>query len=164
MNRHLTNELVRLVTQGRSGELALDLFAGVGLFSSALAPSFAQIIAVEASPISHADLRYNSPPNVKAVRSTTEQFLVKMKVKTKTGSESPGYIVIDPPRNGLGETIVQMIAALGAPRIAYVSCDPATLARDLHGFLTAGYGIEEAHFIDLFPQTYHLESVFHLAR
>src|SRR6185503_1755619 len=65
-NRHLTSALADMVTGGRLGNLALDLYAGVGLFSSHLAKSFTQVIAVEASPISHADLRYNSQPNVKA--------------------------------------------------------------------------------------------------
>lgn len=164
VNRHLTDELVKIVTNGRSGEFALDLYAGVGLFSAALAKSFAQLIAVEASPTSHADLRYNLPPNAKAVCSTTEQYLIKAKIKTKTHGERPNYIVVDPPRSGLGETLVQLLTTLGAERIAYVSCDPATLARDLQGLLAAGYNIEQAHFVDLFPQTYHLESVFHLVR
>jgi 23S rRNA (uracil1939-C5)-methyltransferase len=157
-NRHLTNELVDIVTGGRSGKLALDLYAGVGLFSSHLARSFTQVIAVEASPISHADLRYNSQPNVKAVRSTTEQYL------TKAQSTRPDYVVVDPPRSGMGEKIVRQLAELSAPRITYVSCDPATLARDLRALLASGYRIEQAHFVDLFPQTFHLESVFHLSR
>ncbi len=157
-NRFLTDKLVDLVTGGRSGKLALDLYAGVGLFSSHLAKSFTQVIAVEASPISHTDLRYNSEPNVKAVRSTTEQYLTKAK------STRPDYVVVDPPRSGMGEKIVRQLADLSAPQIAYVSCDPATLARDLQVLLAAGYRIEQAHFIDLFPQTFHLESVFHLSR
>lgn len=164
VNRHLTDELLRIVTEGKSGGLALDLYAGGGLFASALSSSFAQVVAVETSPISFADLRYNSAPNVKAVRSTTEQYLIKAKIKTKTQGERPDYVVVDPPRNGLGDTLVQLIAGLNAPRIAYVSCDPATLARDLRGFVASGYSIEQAHFVDLFPQTYHLESVFHLVR
>lgn len=164
VNRHLTDELVKIVADGRSGELALDLYAGVGLFSVALAKSFAQLIAVESSPTSHADLRYNLSPNAKAVCSTTEHYLIKAKIKTKTHGERPSYIVVDPPRSGLGETLVQLLTNLGAERIAYVSCDPATLARDLQGLLAAGYNIEQAHFVDLFPQTYHLESVFHLVR
>lgn len=157
-NRYLTNELVDLVTGGQSGKLALDLYAGVGLFSSHLAKSFTQVIAVEASPISHADLRYNSQPNVKAVRSTTEHYL------TKAQSTRPDYVVVDPPRSGMGEKIVRQLAELHAPQIAYVSCDPATLARDLQALLASGYRIEQAHFVDLFPQTFHLESVFHLSR
>jgi 23S rRNA (uracil1939-C5)-methyltransferase len=162
VNRHLTDELVRLVADGRSGELALDLYAGVGLFSSVLARNFAQVIAVEASPISSADLRYNSPPNVKVVRAATEQYLVKLKVQAKMRGSSADYIVVDPPRSGLGETLVQLLGDSKAPRITYVSCDPATLARDLRGLLAAGYEIEQAHFVDLFPQTFHIESVFHL--
>jgi len=157
-NRHLTSALADIVTGGRLGNLALDLYAGVGLFSSHLAKSFTQVIAVEASPISHADLRYNSQPNVKAVRSTTEQYL------TKTQSTRPDYVVVDPPRSGMGKEIVRRLAELGAPQIAYVSCDPATLARDLQALLASGYRIEQAHFVDLFPQTFHLESVFHLSR
>jgi 23S rRNA (uracil1939-C5)-methyltransferase len=57
-----------------------------------------------------------------------------------------------------------MLATLGAPRVIYVSCDPVTLARDLVPLLGAGYRVEQAHLVDLFPQTYHLESVFHLVR
>ena len=158
-NRHLVSKLVELVTQGLSGETALDLYAGVGLFSSAMAKSFAQVTAVEASPTSHGDLLYNSPSNVKAVRATTEQFL-----KTVAGELRPNLVVVDPPRNGLGEMVVRSLAGLGANHIVYVSCDPATLCRDLAGLLGAGYRFQQAHVVDLFPQTYHVESVFHLMR
>jgi 23S rRNA (uracil1939-C5)-methyltransferase len=71
---------------------------------------------------------------------------------------------VDPPRSGLGERVVRMLANLGAPRLTYVSCDPATLARDLVPLLAVGYQVERAHLVDLFPQTYHLESVLHLVR
>jgi 23S rRNA (uracil1939-C5)-methyltransferase len=73
-------------------------------------------------------------------------------------------VVVDPPRSGLGESVVQSLVGLGAHRITYISCDPATASRDLAGLLSAGYRIEQVHLVDLFPQTYHLESVFHLAR
>ncbi len=159
VNRHLVSTLVELVTQGMSGEAALDLYAGVGLFSSVLAKSFAQVTAVEASPTSHGDLLYNSPSNVKAVRATTEQFL-----KNVAGEMRPNLVVVDPPRNGLGEMVVRGLADLGANHIVYVSCDPATLCRDLAGLLAAGYHVQQAHVADLFPQTYHVESVFHLMR
>lgn len=157
-NRYLIDKLVSLVTQANSGEVALDLYAGVGLFSSALSRSFAQVIAVEASPTAYADLLYNSPANVRAVRETTEQFL-----KSAAGKLRPSFVVVDPPRNGLGEMVVRSLARLGASRIIYVSCDPATVARDLAGLLDAGYRIQQAHVVDLFPQTYHVESVFRLA-
>jgi 23S rRNA (uracil1939-C5)-methyltransferase len=159
VNRYLTDELIDIVTSGRSGSTALDLYAGVGLFSSVLNREFERVIAVEGSPTSHADLLYNSPPNVKAVCSTTEKYL-----KNVAGKLRPDLVVVDPPRSGLGESTADDLIALGAPQITYVSCDPATLARDLSGLLKAGYRVQEAHMVDLFPQTYHLESVFHLVR
>jgi 23S rRNA (uracil1939-C5)-methyltransferase len=159
INRHLINDLVKIVVQDYSGARALDLYAGVGLFSTILSRRFAQVIAVEASQTSHADLRYNSPHNVKAVRATTVDFLRGVARKLK-----PELVVVDPPRSGLGGSVVQSLVGLGAHRITYISCDPATASRDLAGLLSAGYRIEQVHLVDLFPQTYHLESVFHLAR
>lgn len=159
VNRHLTDELVTLVTEGRSGRTALDLYAGVGLFSSVLSREFERVVAVESSPISYADLQYNSAANVKAVRSMSEQYL-----KNVSGKLQPDLVVVDPPRSGLGDSVIHSLVNLGAPRMIYVSCDPATLSRDLGGLLKAGYRVEQAHLVDLFPQTYHLESVFHLVR
>jgi 23S rRNA (uracil1939-C5)-methyltransferase len=158
VNRFLIGELTGVVTNDASGRLALDLYAGVGLFSAALARSFAQVIAVESSQTSHGDLRHNSPPEVKAIRATTEKYL------EQASGVRPDLVVADPPRGGLGENVVRSLAKLGAPRITYVSCDPSTLARDLRGLLGLDYRIEGVHLIDLFPQTYHIESVFHLAR
>jgi 23S rRNA (uracil1939-C5)-methyltransferase len=158
VNRFLVDELVSLVTSGETGDLAVDLYAGVGLFSAVLARSFAQVIAVEASQTSYSDLRQNVPQEVKAVRATTEQYLAQV------SGIKPDLVVVDPPRSGVGEGAVRNLAKLDAPRITYVSCDPSTLARDLRTLLTSGYQIGGAHMIDLFPQTYHLESVFHLAK
>jgi 23S rRNA (uracil1939-C5)-methyltransferase len=158
VNRFLIDELVKLVTAGASGNLALDLYCGVGLFSPVLARSFAQVIAVEASQTSFANLRENTPREVKAVSATTEQFL------RQASGLRPDLIVADPPRGGLGEDVVRGLARLGSPRITYVSCDPSTLARDLRTLVSLGYQVVGAHFIDLFPQTFHIESVFHLAR
>ena len=157
VNRHGVGELTRLVTQEYSGATVLDLYAGGGLFSTALASTFAQVIAVEPSQTSHADLVHNSPENVEAVRATSEQYLRRKARKFD-------LVVVDPPRSGLGENVVPELAELNPPRLVYVSCDPATLARDLSGFLSRGYHVEQAHLVDLFPQTYHLESVFVLAR
>ena len=158
VNRYLLDELVNIVTSNRSGHTALDLYAGVGLFSAILARSFAQVIAVESSPTACADLAYNSAANVKAVQATTDQFL------RRTGKLQADLIVADPPRGGLGGMVVRSLAALEAAEITYVSCDPATLSRDLAGLLAAGYHVRQAHVVDLFPQTYHVESVLHLAR
>ncbi|HTE91638.1 MAG TPA: 23S rRNA (uracil(1939)-C(5))-methyltransferase RlmD [Terriglobales bacterium] len=159
VNRHLTDELVRIVTEGRSGTTALDLYAGVGLFSSVLNREFERVIAVESSPTSYADLLYNSAANVKGVRATVEQYL-----ENAGGKLHPDFVVVDPPRAGLSESVIRNLVKLGAPRVTYVSCDPATLSRDLRALLQSGYRVEQAHLVDLFPQTYHLESVFHLVR
>ena len=157
VNRFLIDELVELATSGASGKTALDLYAGVGLFSVVLARSFAQVIAIEASQTSYAGLRHNAAQEVKAVLATTEQFLDGASVR-------PDFVVADPPRAGLGERNIRNLAKVGPPRITYVSCDPATLARDLRTLVNVGYRIEGADLIDLFPQTFHIESVIRLAR
>jgi 23S rRNA (uracil1939-C5)-methyltransferase len=71
---------------------------------------------------------------------------------------------VDPPRGGLGDRVAHALANSHAPRVTYVSCDPATLARDLIPLHAAGYRVEQVHLVDLFPQTYHLESVVQLVR
>lgn len=157
-NRFLIDELVGIATSGASGKLALDLYAGVGLFSVVLGRSFAQVIAVEASQTSLGDLRHNCAQEVKAVRATTEKYLAQ------SSGLHPDFVVADPPRGGLGENVVRSLARLDVPRVTYVSCDPSTLARDLRTFVGLGYQMVEAHLIDLFPQTFHIESVFRLTR
>jgi 23S rRNA (uracil1939-C5)-methyltransferase len=192
-NRFLTDELIGLVTAGRSGEVALDLYAGVGLFSTALAGDFRHIISVETSQTSAVDLKYNLPANGKAVQTAAEQYLDEFTSVGRTtrdcavdlpaqshsddGKKREGYgavrlppfnqpdlVIVDPPRSGLGDRVARALARVNAPRITYVSCDPATLARDLLPLQAAGYGVEEIHLVDLFPQTYHLETVMQLVR
>lgn len=157
VNRYLADDLVKIVTAGRDGRLALDLYAGVGLFALPLARRFERVVAVESSQISHSDLRYNAPGNVRAVHATTEQHLQSFR-------DTPDLVVVDPPRGGLGEAVANALGRLQAPRLTYVSCDPATLARDLLVLSAAGYAIEQAHLVDLFPQTFHLESVLQLVK
>jgi len=170
-NRYLTDELVKIVTEGQSGQAALDLYAGVGLFSTALC-DIRHIVSVESSQTSTADLSYNLPSNGKAVQATTEQYLSGSDKAGRSGQGAalphaafkPDLAVMDPPRGGLGERVARMLVTLGAPRVVYVSCDPVTLARDLLVLLAGGYHIGHVHLVDLFPQTFHLESVVHLAR
>jgi 23S rRNA (uracil1939-C5)-methyltransferase len=157
-NRFLIDELVSIVTAARSGELALDLYAGVGLFSTALACNFRHTVSVESSQTAASDLQYNLPVNGKAVRTATAQYL------TEVANPKPDLVVVDPPRSGLGDPVARALASLGAPRLTCVSCDPATLARDLVPLQAAGYRVEEVHLVDMFPQTYHLESVVQLVR
>ena len=171
-NRFLIDELVEIVTAGRSGELALDLYAGVGLFSTALACNHRHIVSVESSQTAASDLQYNLPGSGKAVHSATEQYLAELGDKGRVGQDEvlpqlrhqPDTVVVDPPRSGLGDRVARLLASAGAPRVTYVSCDPATLARDLVPLQAAGYRVEQVHLIDLFPQTYHLESVVQLVR
>jgi 23S rRNA (uracil1939-C5)-methyltransferase len=170
-NRHLIDELVKLVTDGQSGETALDLYAGVGLFSTALC-DMRHIVSVESSQTSTGDLSYNLASNGEAVRATTEQYL-SGSAKTWRPRKGavlprpavrPDLAVVDPPRGGLGARVARMLVTLGAPRVVYISCDPVTLARDLAVLLAGGYRLEQVHLVDLFPQTFHVETVVHLAR
>ena len=171
-NRHLTDELVSIVTEGQSGEVAFDLYAGVGLFSTVLACDIRHIFSVESSQTSSADLSYNRSSNGEVIQATTEQYLARVEQAGRVGKgvvlphtvHKPDLVVIDPPRIGLGERVARMVATLGAPRVVYVSCDPATLARDLLPLLGSGYRAERVHLVDLFPQTFHLETVVHLSR
>jgi len=159
VNRYLVDELVSVVTGNASGDVALDLYAGVGLFSAALARNFHHIFGVEASQTSRGDFVQNVPANVKAVGARTEDYL-----RNRTVRKRPDLVVLDPPRTGAGKAVIRSLVELGALRVRYVSCDPATLARDTAPLLAAGYHIEEAHLFDLFPQTFHIESVMLLAR
>jgi len=172
VNRYLSDELVSVVTAGQSGDTVLDLYAGVGLFSTVLAGDFHHTFCVESSQTSAADLSYNLSSNGEAVQATTEQYLARLEAEGRVGkgevlpqrTHKPDLAVVDPPRSGLGERVARKLANLGVPRVIYVSCDPATLARDLVILLEAGYGMEQVHLVDLFPQTYHLESIVHLVR
>ena len=159
-NRHLTQTLIELATKDRSGRLALDLYAGVGLFTSALAPNFERVIAVESATSSARDLRHNVPPNAHPVAQDVEAFLISREAQRLR----PDLVIVDPPRAGLGERVARQLASLAASRITYVSCDPATLARDLRVLLASGYAIEQIDLVDLFPQTFHIESVAYLTR
>jgi 23S rRNA (uracil1939-C5)-methyltransferase len=153
VNRFLVGALASIVTDGRQGVLAWDLYAGVGLFSRVLTKRFAQIVAVEAAGD---DLvRSFIGPGRRAVSATVVQFLQGAVVQR----ERPGLVVMDPPRAGVGAEVCALLARVSAPEMVYVSCDPVTLARDLKSLTAAGYKITELHMIDLFPQTFHLETV-----
>jgi 23S rRNA (uracil1939-C5)-methyltransferase len=158
-NRFLVDKLVEVVVGNRTGRAALDLYAGAGLFTLPLARNFDHVFAVEGSPHSFSDLRHNSPANVKCHRMATEAFLAGRAAKL-----APDLIVVDPPRAGLGERVAKALCRMSASHVTYVSCDPATLSRDLRPLLESGYRVEQAHLVDLFPQTYHMETVLHLAR
>ncbi len=158
-NRYLVDTLAQVVTAEGGGRAALDLYAGVGLFTLPLARKFDQVLAVESSQNSFADLRLNVPSNVKCIRATTERFLAERGPKL-----APDLVVVDPPRAGLGEKTAAALGRMSVSRVTYVSCDPATLSRDLRLLLESGFRVEQAHLVDMFPQTFHMETVLHLVR
>lgn len=162
VNRLLVDRLVTLVAEGSSGALAWDLFAGVGLFSQALAQTFSRVVAVEGGAIAAADLVQTgrSSPALESVHSSALDFLRAQQHQR----ERPELVVLDPPRAGLGAEAAAILARIAAPRLVYVSCDPRTLARDLVVLTRETYAIEALHLVDLFPQTFHLETVVHLRK
>ena len=158
-NRFLVDELVQVATAGAAGQCALDLYAGVGLFTLPLAAQFTEVVAVEASPHAVADLKHNAAGNVKPFRAATEAFLEQQAARLK-----PDFILLDPPRAGLGDKATAALGRVSAGQVTLVSCDPATLSRDLRQLLESGFRVEQAHLFDLFPQTAHMETVVRLVR
>ncbi|MGH9522445.1 MAG: 23S rRNA (uracil(1939)-C(5))-methyltransferase RlmD [Terriglobales bacterium] len=156
-NRYLVDTMIALATAGASGGYALDLYAGVGLFTLPLSQNFREVAAVEIAPFSFHDLTANELASVTGYRTRVDTFLLHVPEGTRFD-----YVVVDPPRGGLGEAIAHALGNLKAPRITYVSCDPATFARDLKVLGAAGYKVESLHLLDLFPQTFHIETVAHL--
>lgn len=158
VNRFLIEKLVEEVIGSATGEHAVDLYAGVGLFSLALSAKFAKVDSVERSGPAVRDLEFNAQQagvkNVEAERAASEDFLRAVR-------SSPDLIVADPPRSGLGKEGTQELIRVKPKKLAIVSCDPATLARDLKHLLTE-FHITRMTLVDLFPQTYHLETVVHL--
>jgi 23S rRNA (uracil1939-C5)-methyltransferase len=157
VNRFLAGDLARLALAGAEGRRALDLYAGVGLFSLPLARIMPDVTAVEVVRGAARDLADNAKGlPIEVVQRPAEAYLAKLK-------HTPDFVLADPPRAGLGKPAVADLVRLKPARITIVSCDPATLARDLAGLVAGGYGIEDITLIDMFPQTFHIESVTRLA-
>jgi 23S rRNA (uracil1939-C5)-methyltransferase len=157
-NRYLLPQLVRAVLAWTPPEgPVLDLYAGVGLFALALAASGrASITAVEGDRASGADLRSNAaqvPDRVAAVVGSVEEYLQRVQ------TTRPSAVLVDPPRTGLSREVVDALIGRRAPRLIYVSCDAATLARDAARFVEAGYRMRHVEAFDLFPNTPHVESL-----
>jgi 23S rRNA (uracil1939-C5)-methyltransferase len=166
VNRFLVDELVRTVVGESRGRLALDLFAGVGLFSTPLAKRFERLIAVESNVAAARDLEANlresgaASPNLRP--TTVEAFL-------EHWHEKPDLVVLDPPRTGVSARALARLIKIAPREIVYLSCDPATLARDLAILVgdsenPRNYQISELHLVDIFPQTYHIEALVRLSR
>lgn len=159
VNRFLSDDLAREVTENEEGQLALDLFAGVGLFSIPLAKKFSHVLAVESNPAASRDLESNARTSggIEIRTADVAQFLARYKGK-------PDLIVLDPPRSGLAPGDTKQLLRISSERITYVSCEPPTLARDLAALAGGGYEITAIHLFDLFPQTFHMEAVVRLRR
>jgi len=158
VNRFLVEKLVEAALPEQGGESALDLYAGVGLFALPLARRFRSVTAVEAGSSAAHDLEFNASRAelaVKMEQARVEDYLARLQM-------TPDFVLADPPRAGLGKDVVGHLVRLAPPRVTIVSCDPATLARDLAGL--TGYQIESLTLVDLFPQTFHLETVAKLRR
>ena len=164
VNRFLVSEMVELVTKDQTGTLAWDLFAGVGLFSRALTTAFSEVVAVESSSIAAKDLataaKASKTNTLRAIHSETADFLRRAVLQR----ERPDLIVTDPPRAGLGPEVCELLARVAAPRLVYISCDPTTLARDLAMLVHSGYCLTELHLLDMFPQTFHMETIVFLQK
>jgi 23S rRNA (uracil1939-C5)-methyltransferase len=134
----------------------LDLYAGVGLFSVALAATGrTRIVAVEGDRSASADLEENAAPYasaLKVVPGRVEDYIARR-------GSTPDTVVVDPPRTGISKEAMEAIARLGASRVVYVSCDPPTMARDARRLLEAGYTLESIEAFDLFPNTPHVETL-----
>ena len=157
-NRFLLPSLVTAVIDAVPPEgSVLDLYAGVGLFSVALAATGkSQITAVEGDRAGSADLVENAarfPGAIEAVRDSVEGYL------TRARSSRARTIVVDPPRTGIRRAAMGLVATHGADRIVYVSCDPATMARDARRLVDGGYALESMRAFDLFPNTPHVETL-----
>jgi len=162
INRWMIDDFAALVVKGAQGSLAWDLYAGVGLFARQLAACCGEVVAVESAPASLAALQENLA-GVKAggFASTTLDFLRRNREQREA---RPDLIILDPPRAGLGDQVTHLLNAIHAPEMVYVSCDPTTLARDLRQLTQERYRIESITLADMFPQTFHVETVVRLRR
>jgi 23S rRNA (uracil1939-C5)-methyltransferase len=142
--------------------IVYELYAGIGLFTLPLARRAAGVETVESGSVAVRYARMNVAAagltNVDVHESTAERWLARQQRRR------PDVILVDPPRVGLSTAVTRGLIALGADRLVYVSCDPATFARDARVFVDAGFRIESWAAFDLFPQTHHVELVASFVR
>ncbi len=150
--------LVRQRLQLAGSELLVDAYAGVGTFAVLLAPFVLRVIAIEESPAAVRDARANAEgiANLEVRQGRTETVLATME-------ERPHAVILDPPRTGCHPEALQALGQLAPRRVAYVSCDPASLARDLDILARGGFQVEEVQPVDMFPQTHHVECIASLS-
>ena len=162
INPSLLGALIEFALADVAGETALDLYSGVGLFTLPLARRFASVVAVEANPAAARFARRNLQradlSNTRMITATVTDWF------RSTSVEAVDFVLLDPPRAGAESAVIKGILEVNAPHVCYVSCDPATLARDLKKLVAGGYMVQSLAAFDLFPQTHHVETVVHLRR
>ena len=157
-NLTVLEKLVPFALQGLSGAAAADLYCGVGLFGSFLSDRFPRVIAVESSSTAAGYARRNVPsPAGEVYPMSVEQWIA-----SAAHGGPLDAVVVDPPRAGLGAEVRAWLCAAAPKRLAYVSCDPVTLARDLGQLVAGGFVLEEVRVFDFYPQTSHVESAARL--
>ena len=159
-NRYLLSTLVTETCRRVKNGPVLDLYAGVGLFSVALAAlGVENVTAVERDVSGYRDLVANAKGlHIEVIGESVEAFLAA------STTVIPGTVIVDPPRVGLSRMVVELIAERGVSTLVYVACDVATFARDLRRFCDAGYGIEDVQAFDMFPNSSHVELMATLSR
>jgi 23S rRNA (uracil1939-C5)-methyltransferase len=160
-HRFLLEDLVgEVVASTPRGGPVLDLYAGVGLFALALAEEADDVLGAELSPFAvedaRANIEANQKKNVRVRQGDVQEALASWPVSTGE------RIVLDPPRTGAGAPVVKAVAARRPEAIIYISCDPPTLGRDLAVFARHGYAPDTIRAFDLFPDTFHLETIVRL--
>jgi 23S rRNA (uracil1939-C5)-methyltransferase len=196
-NEDLLPQLIDAVLAGVSGDVAIELYSGVGLFTLPLARRFKRVIAVEdnreAAEFARRNLAQASLGKTQVVTADVAKWLevecggrvpIKSGRRRRFGSKSQqadsspagsqiqnpvdagalqiDFLLLDPPRTGAESRVIDGILQLAPKRICYVSCDPATLARDLRKIIAGGYSLDSLAAFDMFPQTHHVETVAHL--
>jgi len=157
INPSLLGPLIDFALGDVSGETALDLYSGVGLFTLPLSRQFQRVTAVEANPVAVRFARRNlQDTNARVIAAGVADWFRSAPVR------DTDFVLLDPPRAGAESAVIKGILNLHPPQISYVSCDPATLARDLRKLIAGGYSINSIRGFDLFPQTHHVETVVRL--
>jgi 23S rRNA (uracil1939-C5)-methyltransferase len=160
INPSLLGSLIDFALAGVSGESALDLYSGVGLFTLPLSRQFGNVTAVESNPAAAGFARRNLQraglANARVITATVTDWF------RNASAGAVDFVLLDPPRAGAESAVVKGILDLKPAQISYVSCDPATLARDLKKLFAGGYTINSIAGFDLFPQTHHVETVVRL--
>jgi 23S rRNA (uracil1939-C5)-methyltransferase len=140
-----------------SNSTLLDIYCGAGLFSAFFAPKCERVIGIESSPSACEDFAFNLDEfeNVELYEGLAEEILPSLAGQIA----DPPYVIVDPPRAGLDKQVIDELVKLSPKVIAYVSCDPSTLARDAARLINGGYKLKQITPFDLFPQTFHIESI-----